>query len=71
MANEDVLNCVQEVLRGVTVCLALEQHADMARLSSVLQAYALGHTLSSEAHRMLMDLAIGVAMLGSAESRKT
>ena len=70
MENEDLLNAVQQVLRGVTVCLALEQRADMGRLASALQAFADSPDLAAPARTMLMDLATGLGMIASAGARK-
>lgn len=69
MTNED-MNIIQQVLRGITVSLALEQKADMARLGSALQAFATNSAIDSVVSTMLIDLAEGISMLGSFGAKK-
>jgi len=70
MGNEEVLNSIQQVLRGLAICLALEQKSDMARLSSALEAFAANPALTETARAMLADLAVGLSVMGAARATK-
>ena len=69
MADASTLNVVQQVLKGITISLAMHRQEDLAKLASALQAFASTHNLEPEAVAMLQDLAQGFDMLGRASSR--
>ena len=64
--NLDALNVVQQVLRPLLIALIAETGSNAARISSVLEAAAANGQLMPEARAMLRDLAMGLAVLGSA-----
>lgn len=66
----DVINIVQEVLRGIVVSAIALNPPERAQFASALQAVSLGGGLSPMATKMLQDLAEGAAMISSAGQSK-
>ncbi len=65
----DVVNTVQEVLRGFAIALITSGAvSDPAKFASVLQAFSANPRISPMAQAMLGDLAAGPDMLGKAQS---
>jgi hypothetical protein len=64
MDTNELAQATMEVLRAVTVTLALEQKADMGRLASALRTWAKGAGLTPTSRLMLGDLAEGLDILG-------
>lgn len=64
------MQVAQEVFRAITLSLALEQKADMARLSAVLQTFSTNPEISPAAHLMLLDLAGNIGALGAVAATK-
>lgn len=65
MNGEQALDAVQQVLRGLTICLAMESKADMGRLSAALAEFARHPNLDGSARAMLLDLSTGLGMISS------
>ncbi|HWH75057.1 MAG TPA: hypothetical protein VNV16_12420 [Methylibium sp.] len=64
----EVLNIIQETLRGMTVGLLAMQPTQAARVSAAMQAFAEADGISPEASAMLLNLAEGVAVLAAAQA---
>lgn len=66
----EILNTVQQVLRGMLIALAAGNKADLGNISSALEAFAANGEISPMAQKMLLDLASGAAGLHAAGIRK-
>lgn len=62
----EVINVVQEVLRGVVISALALNRTEAQRFAGALQANAVGPAISPMAERMLLDLAAGVAQIEGA-----
>jgi hypothetical protein len=70
MIDVETLNVMQQVLKCITVSLAMHHKEDMPKLASAIQAWASTPTLDSHAKAMLFDIAQGLDMLGSAQMKQ-
>ena len=70
MSDKQTLNTIQQVLRGVVVCLAATNRVNMVELATLLQAFSVNHDLDEEARLMLLDLSAGLDILGTAVGNK-
>ena len=61
--SDEVLNIVQEVLRGLMVGLIAGTGADPARLASGIKVFATNPQIDNTSRLMLLDLAEGAGML--------
>ena len=62
----EVLNIMQEVLRGLVMAVGATNPEKLAELSASLQAFSQAPGISSSAARMLQDLAKGPAQVATA-----
>jgi hypothetical protein len=72
MNNEQaqILNTVQQVMRGLVASLVAVHPEKAAELSTTLAAFAEQPNLETAARNMLLDLSQGAAILVSATHRK-
>lgn len=72
MNNEqaEILNTMQQVMRGLVSSLVASHPERAAELSTTLAAFAEQPNLETAARNMLLDLSQGAAMLVSATHRK-
>lgn len=66
----EVLNVIQEALRGMTVGFLAMQPTRAAAVSSAMQAFAETEGISAEASAMLLNLAEGAGMIASAQAHR-
>lgn len=71
MERAEGLDIVQQVLRGLLVSIVATRREDAALIASSLQAFASNPQLESEARVMLSDLALGLDMIASANSKRS
>lgn len=64
--SEDTLDVVQQVLRGLTVSLALSAKVDLQQCAASLNSFAEDDNLDPMAKVMLNDLARGLELIGQA-----
>lgn len=66
----EVLNIVQEVLRGAIIALAVANKSNLGDLSRALHAAAANGALDPASAHMLADLAMGAHVMHSGGIRK-
>ena len=70
MADIENLEVLQQVLKGVVLCLALEMRANLGNLTMTLSAFAETPNLNPAARATLLELAGGLGvMAGAGKSR--
>jgi hypothetical protein len=67
--SDEVLNIVQEVLRGLMCALITGAGADPEKVATGIQAFAANPDLDQTSRLMLQDLASGADMLALAKHR--
>lgn len=65
----EVLNIIQEVLRGVVVATGALQPDRIGEMSAILAAFATQQSINPTSRAMLLDLAQGPGMLAKASQQ--
>jgi hypothetical protein len=65
MSNEEMLNIIQEVLRGIVIGMVALDPKKLPDVAQLLRACAAREEIDPVARHMLEDLAKGLELLGS------
>lgn len=70
MKEEELLNIIQEVLRGVVIAMVAIDPHKLPDVAQLLMASAAIEEIDPKARQMLADLAAGLELLASAHVRR-
>jgi hypothetical protein len=65
MSNEEMLNIIQEVLRGVVIGMVALDPKKLPDVAQLLRACAAREEIDPVSRHMLADLATGLELLGA------
>ena len=63
-ASADILNVVQQVLRGIVISFAAAHKTDLKKLSYLIETFGSNPALEPAARSMLHDLSAGLDVMG-------